>query len=628
MVEHKTKTESIRMNLSKTLKPKRSVNWLIITMISAFHFHALAIPNHNNTFTVVDEAGRPIPTVMVTETIATADLLPMDVSDDGYPAPNRTNTVAPTITRFTNTAGSVSFSKRKTSGGFANVSYRFRKIPYQDFTHDQKTTSSSARISLKNETDAKKLAESYPAQAWLGALPISDPLTKKHFQMQCGFCHQQGNSYMRAERSVEDWDKLIKRMVRYGSRLPTDLQKSMPQILSDGYRKLRENPSWIQAPHAWNSKLEDIVITEWVVGDAFSQVHDMLIGANGLVYVADNIQDRLYEVNSKTNEVVVYKIPHRDGEKNGGLISGRLADFPKHSSTSNAHSLALSKKDGHIFITPSAQRRLVEFDPSTKDFKLHEMSGGFYPHTIRIDAHDHVWFTLALSNQIAKFDRSSSQFTLYDLPARNFKEKVITRSIGLLFKIMGWGIPLSNWLKIDWDAIGTPLPYGIDITPDGKVWFARLHTQEIGNLDPNTGAIQMIQTPFLGPRRLRTDAQGNLWIVSFAESKIAKYSPKDAKFTTYDLPVHPIGSETPYSLNVDHKTGIVWVTGNQSDSVFQFNPTTEKWLQIPFSRRTTFTRDVEFSEDGKAYTSNSNFPSWQVEGGQPTLIQIENQSDK
>ena len=86
----------------------------------------------------------------------------------------------------------------------------------------------------------------------------------------------------------------------------------------------------------------------------------------------------------------------------------RLRDFPKHDSTSNAHSLAESRVDGHIFITPSAQRRLVEFDPATKAFTLHEMDEGFYPHTIRVDQKDRVWFTVALSNQVAMFDRDDA----------------------------------------------------------------------------------------------------------------------------------------------------------------------------------------------------------------------------
>ncbi|HJW55247.1 MAG TPA: hypothetical protein VJ577_08250, partial [Burkholderiaceae bacterium] len=337
----------------------------------------------------------------------------------------------------------------------------------------------------------------------------------------------------------------------------------------------------------------------------------------------DNIQDRLYEVDPRTNAVTVYKIPHLPGDQPGGLISGRLRDFPRHDSTSNAHSLAESPRDGHIFITPSAQRRLVEFDPKTKAFTLHEIGAGFYPHTVRTDARDRVWFTLALSNQVAMFDRSTRKFTLYDLPARGFREKLITSSIGFLYKLMNWGLPLSNWLPIDWVSTGLPLVYGVDITPDGMVWFARLHTREIGKIDPATGMITMIPTPFLGPRRLRADADGNLWIAAFGESKIARYTPKSGQFSLFELPVEPKGSETPYALNVDKKRGMVWVNGNQSDALYGFDIKSETWRTIPLPRRTTFTRDVEIDEDGSLYTSNSNFPSWQIEGAQPTLIRVQ-----
>jgi streptogramin lyase len=278
--------------------------------------------------------------------------------------------------------------------------------------------------------------------------------------------------------------------------------------------------------------------------------------------------------------------------------------------------------DGHIFITPSAQRRLVEFDPDSKEFTLHEMPGGLYPHTIRVDQKDRVWFTVALSNQVAMFDRGTGKFTLYDLPTRGFREWLNVRLIGFIFKLINWGVPLANWLPIDRAATGTPLPYGIDITPDGKVWFARLHTDEIGSIDPDTGEVTMVATPFKGPRRLRSDAEGNLWIAAFPESAIARYEPASGRFTRFDLPVNPKGSDTPYSLNVDRPRGIVWVNGNQSDSLYAFDIAAGTWSVIPLPRRVSFTRDVEFDPQGTAYTSISNFPSWHVEEAQPTLIEV------
>ena len=81
--------------------------------------------------------------------------------------------------------------------------------------------------------------------------------------------------------------------------------------------------------------------------------------------------------------------------------------------------------------------------------------------------------------------------------------------------------------------------------------------------------------------------------------------------------------DTPYALNVDRPRGIVWVNGNQSDSLYTFDIASETWGNIPMPRRVTFTRDVEFDPDGVAYTAIAHFPGWHVEDGQSTLIRVE-----
>jgi streptogramin lyase len=577
---------------------------------------ALSAPALATTLTVNDPSGQPLATVMVRE--RRADGPNLDTTDNGYQAPGVTRVVSPEITRFTDAAGRVEFADRSEP-----TEYLVRRPGYQDLATKPPLEQRELTVTLVPETDPVKLAEAKPASSWLGALDLGDAGTKLHFQLQCTFCHQQGNAFIRMERTPDEWRDIIRRMLRYGARLSSQDQRALPDQLSAGYRKLRENPQLLADPLPWSPVLAGITVTEWPLGDIFSQVHDMLYAANGLAYVADNIQDRLYEVNPRTNEVTVYKIPHREGERNGGLLAGRLRDFPKHDSTSNAHSLAESRVDGHIFITPSAQRRLVEFDPATKAFTLHEMDEGFYPHTIRVDQQDRVWFTVALSNQVAMFDRGTQRFTMYDLPTRGFREWLNVKLIGVFFKLMSWGVPLAKWMPVDRQATGTPLPYGIDITPDGKVWFARLHTDEIGSIDPATGKITMIATPFKGPRRLRTDDQGKLWITAFPESAIVQFDPATGQFTRFDLPLQPKGGDTPYALNVDRPRGIVWVNGNQSDSLYTFEIATGTWQQIPMPRRVTFTRDVEFEPDGTAYTAIAHFPGWHVEDGQSTLIRVQ-----
>ena len=584
--------------------------------VAALLWLVTAPPAFATTLTVSDPSGQPLATVMVRE--RRADGPNLDTSDNGYQAPGITRIVSPEITRFTDASGRVAFDDRSEP-----MEYLVRKPGYQDLALKPPLEQRELAMTLMPETDPLKLAEAKPASSWLGALDLGDRDTKLHFQLQCTFCHQQGNAFIRMERTPDEWRAIIRRMLRYGARLSSQDQKALPGKLSAEFRRLRENPQLLADPMPWSPALAGVTVTEWPLGDIFSQVHDMLFAANGLAYVADNIQDRLYEVNPRTNEVTVYRIPHREGERNGGLLAGRLRDFPKHDSTSNAHSLAESRVDGHIFITPSAQRRLVEFDPRTKQFILHEMEEGFYPHTIRVDQQDRVWFTVALSNQVAMFDRKTQRFTMYDLPTRGFREWLNVRLIGFIFKLMSWGVPLANWLPVDREATGTPLPYGIDITPDGRVWFARLHTDEIGSIDPATGKITMIATPFKGPRRLLTDAEGKLWITAFPESAIVPFDPATAQFPRFALPLSPKGGDTPYALNVDRPRGMVWINGNQSDSLYTFDIAAEAWQQIPMPRRVTFTRDVEFEPDGTAYTAIAHFPGWHVEDGQSTLIRVQ-----
>ncbi len=577
---------------------------------------AAAAASHAATITVTDAAKNPLATAMVVESAATPRKL--DTSDNGYPAPGKVNAVDIDIARFTDAAGHASWPERQ-----AVVSYRVRKPGYRDASVTAAAGQAALSVTLERETDPLKLAEALPSNVWLGALDLGDIQRKRHFQLQCGFCHQQGNAFLRRERSSAEWSDAIQRMVRYGSRLSTADQKALPDLLVAGWRTLREHPERLATPVPWSADLAGATITEWPIGDAMSQTHDQLLGTDGKVYVADNIQDRVYQIDPATHQVTVHKIPHRAGDVPGGLLSARLKEFPRHDSVSNAHSLAQSAKDGHIFFTPSAQQRLVEFDPQSGAFKLHDIGGGFYPHTIRIDAQDRVWFTLALSNQIAMFDRTTQRFTLHDLPTRGLREKMTVALIRPLFKLMSWGVPLANWLPVDRAATGTPLPYGIDITPDGSVWFSRLHTDEIGRLDPATGQIKMITTPFAGPRRLRSDGDGNLWVTAFPESAVARYEPKTGTFTRFDLPVLPKGSETPYALNVDKRRGIVWVNGNQSDALYALDIKSQTWRHVPLPRRGSFTRDIEIAEDGTVYTSTSNFPSWHTEGAQPTMIRVQ-----
>ncbi len=559
-----------------------------------------------NTLHIVDPDGKPLAQVMVTRT--PLEVPAADLSDDGYTPDGVTNTAVTVLTRFTDTNGEVSFDD---IAGAAT--YRIRAQDYVDQQVDQ----ASGELVLQ-PMSAQQRYNSYPSNVWLSQLSFGgDEALKQSFQLNCAFCHQQASPFMRNERTPEQWLSVIKRMNTYGARLPESDHEQVARMLQEEYRELREHPETVPAPRSWDADLSDIEMTEWPIGDGFSQMHDFLLHPNGFIYIGDNLFDRIYELDPDTGEYTVYKVPHDADMALGGIMGNRFKVFPKMYNFMGVHSFAYSKKDGNIFITPSMQQALLEFDVDTKQFITHKMPEGFYPHTIRTDDQDRVWFTMALSSQVAMFDRKSQTFTMYDLPARGLKEWFILKSLPLIFSMDPENRPTPG---PDRNSTGLPMPYGIDVAPDGTVWAARLYANDLAHIDPKSGEITMIDFPYQGPRRLRVDADGDVWIVAFQNSLLVKYEPASGTFTDYELPVI---NELPYALNVDRDRGTVWVNGNQSDTIMAFNKASESWKVYPMPRQRFFTRDIEIDEEsGAIYTTNSHFPTWQSEGGTPTLLRI------
>ncbi|WP_208720692.1 lyase [Leptospira jelokensis] len=566
---------------------------------------------------VKDSEGKSLDLVMVTIKAEKPQVPPRD--DHGYPPEGLEFFITPEVTMFTNPNGKVNISFPYAP----QVTIRLRKIGYKDINVRPYSNLSSVSFRMEKVTDLGYLVGQYPSNSWVAALDFGEEKDlKKTYLEQCGFCHQQGSFFMRRAFSEGDWEEIINRMMGYGARPHGKAKKKLPGILSNAYFDLLKHPERVKPGRAWGKELYGAIIREWPMGDSFSQMHDLLYHKKtGFVYVGDNIQDRLWEINPNTGKTVVYKVPKQPEDELGGLLPGRLRSFQKHETYVGLHSLAESPVDGNIFITPSLQKRITEFDPKTKKFKDHLFNDGLYPHTIRIDEEDRVWFTLALSNQVGMFNRKDQSFHTYDLPARTKKESFSLWISGFIIKLMNWGFPM-HLLPVDERVSGMPLPYGIDVAPNGTVWFTRLHADTIGKIDPKDDSFQLISTPFQGPRRLRVDRDNHVWISVFPEGSIAKYTPEDGKFKLYPLPTAVDGVETPYSLNVDRKSNLVWVTGTSSDNLMVMDIKTETWKVYPMSRKVTFTRDIEFSADGKAYSSNGAFPSWHIEDGQPTLMEV------
>jgi streptogramin lyase len=209
------------------------------------------------------------------------------------------------------------------------------------------------------------------------------------------------------------------------------------------------------------------------------------------------------------------------------------------------------------------------------------------------------------------------------VPAGSLMQEVALRA-------MPYVIAAADWLDVDLASLASegaagsaPVPYGIDIAPDGGVWFSQLNQHRLGRIDPESFEIEMIDTPFTAPRRLRFDSQGRLWIPGFSSGLVASFDPKTRAFAEHRIPIEPLGSETPYALHVDRRSDTVWICGTNSDSLIRFEPRSQRFTVYPLPTRVTYTREIDFDAQGRVWTSNSNLPTWQIENGYPRVLRLD-----
>jgi len=503
---------------------------------------------------------------------------------------------------------------------------RVRKVGYKDQTENALTIGDKPvqlSLTMITETDLNELAWQLPANRWMPLVleRLSSDTRREEFVRQCGYCHQQGSWATRLKRGDDDWKAIFIRMGRMGGTISPELQKELPAALNaaygeENYLKELTQPQFV-APVAADGRAQTAVITEWNVGTPTSMLHDIAVHRDGSAWSADTVGDRLYRLDPRTDQREEFPVPSGDSPIGGVFHASGLLQTPGASARVAPHSLQVAP-DGTIWVTLCLGNKVGHLDPPTRHWTIYTQREGLYPHTVRIDPKGRVWYTLAVSNGIGMIDPANGEQRGYRLPAPNFAQSLTLRAMPLAMwaaEHLGFSLPSGG------EGAALPVPYGIDIAPDGGVWFSQLNARRIGRLDPVTGEAQMVETPFSGPRRLRFDSKGNLWIAGFSSNLIARYNPQSGQFKTWTMPVG--GVETPYALNVDRRTDTVWICGTASDTLISFDPAAERFTIYPLPTRVTYTREIDFDQDGAIWTSNSNFPAWHIEAPFPSIIRIQ-----
>jgi streptogramin lyase len=485
-------------------------------------------------------------------------------------------------------------------------------------------------LALERETDPAAVAAQLPANHWFDLVlqRVGDEAQREELVRQCTYCHQQGNSATRKIREPDEWDKVLALMGRMGGLVSRDLRERLPELFNEAYAP--ENaiaaltagmgePGFAPPPEA---SVRVAVVDEWDLGSRASMQHDMLVHPDGRIYSVDMAQDALYRLDPEAPDGSreSWTIPAGDLPIGGVFASAGAPDVPTSNARVGPHSLQVAP-DGSIWITLALGNQLARFDPETERFSFHVMENGYYPHTLRFDARGRIWYSIAASNHLGMYDPLTGDARQLRLPSRTLGQAVMMRMMPF-WMWLGRHVDLRG-AAADADGFNAPVPYGVDVAPDGSVWFSQLNEHRIGRIDPDTFEIEMIDTPFTGPRRMRFDSQGKLWIPGFSASLISRFDPETREFRSWPLPIEPAGTETPYALHVNRETDEVWVCGTNSDTLMRFRPETEQWTVYPLPTRVTYTREIDFDDEGRIWTSNSNAPTWQIEGGVARVLRLD-----
>lgn len=499
---------------------------------------------------------------------------------------------------------------------------RARRFAYNTITETAITIAAGQAlerpITLKPVPKSQWVHE-LPASEWFARAEFSSPELRSQFAIQCAMCHQQGGSTTRLPRTEAEWHKLFNMMGEYGAVMNQALFDEAPGVLNKAFDfNNLDLSSFPDDPVArYNGAVE---ITEWEVGHDTAFLHDMVIGDDGNIYSVDWINDKLYSLDPVSNEVLEWAVP--TGDLQAGGILGNLAErgrrYLHHTPTVAPHSLQVGP-EGKLWITLSVGRGLASFDPATETFRTFDHPARvMYPHTLRFDEEGNAWYTVSMTNHLAKFDTREETFSIYELPTRTFTQWFLARAM----RLMVWA---SNALGMKPEAVVAdpemnPVPYGIDITPDGKVWFTQFNNRRIGFIDPATEVIETFDTPFYGPRRMRADSQGLLWIPSYNSGQFYRFDHADSSFKEYTVPTGP--GDMVYALAIDPRDDSVWLCGTNSDSIIHFDPLSERFDVYQLPTRVSFTRELEVDEQGNVWTSTSNMPFYQVEGMRGKIVRL------
>jgi streptogramin lyase len=289
--------------------------------------------------------------------------------------------------------------------------------------------------------------------------------------------------------------------------------------------------------------------------------------------------------------------------------------------------------------------RLDPRDGGTRWYPV-DFKGSTGPHTIVPDDAGNLWVSMVDNDQFGRFDPRTEKWTLWTLRPSNLPT---TASMAGAAIVHDMSIDSRGHLARD---------------PSGNVWLTLVGTNQMGTLNPDSGAVAFHDTNHLaglsainhliystvlsadgrcawysqvngwvgcldtatkrfgklipfregaGPRRMARDNAGHLWVALFGSGQVAKIDMASAKvIATFDLPDR---SSAPYAVTWDERRNAVWVANANSDAINRIDPVSGAVKVYPLPRPMAYLRQIAVDDQGRLVGAYGNYP----EGSGPSM---------
>jgi streptogramin lyase len=103
---------------------------------------------------------------------------------------------------------------------------------------------------------------------------------------------------------------------------------------------------------------------------------------------------------------------------------------------------------------------------------------------------------------------------------------------------------------------------------------------------------------------MNSDANGDLWVALWQAGKLMKIDHKTREMKIFSPPTANAGA---YSVVVDKKNDVIWMSEHKVDKIARFNPKTEEWVEFPLPEAQSDPRriDIDPNNPNRIYFSGN-----------------------